>query len=88
MYIHIGDDIGVLTRKVIGIFNLENSTIGPITRKFLKDAEDNNQVTNTSQKMPKAFVVTDGPDGVDVFLTSNNAETIYERIRTGTFTKE
>ena len=74
MYIHIGDDIGVLTRKVIGIFNLENSTIGPITRKFLK--------------MPKAFVVTDGPDGVDVFLTSNNAETIYERMRTGTFTKE
>ncbi|MBO4363692.1 MAG: DUF370 domain-containing protein [Clostridia bacterium] len=88
MYIHIGDDIGVLTKKVIGIFNLENSTIGPVTRKFLKDAEDNNLVTNTSSKIPKAFVLTDGPDGVDVYLTSNNAETIFERMRTGTYTKE
>ena len=88
MYIHIGDDAAVLSKKVIGIFNLENSTMGPITRRFLKDAEDNNQVTNTSQKLPKAFVLTDGPDGTDVFLTSNNAETIIERMRTGTFTKE
>ena len=39
MYIHLGQDTVVRSEDVVGIFDLENSTVSKHTRKFLNNAE-------------------------------------------------
>ena len=39
MYLHLGQDTVVKMSEVVGIFDLETSTISKITREFLAKAE-------------------------------------------------
>lgn len=79
MFVHIGENVGVKSNEIIGIFDLENATVRESSRGFLVDAEKKSRVTYTSDKMPRSFVVTSSKDGVRVFLTQLSAKAIYER---------
>ena len=57
MYLHLGEDVVVRRREIIGIFDLDNTTVSPHTRSFLKKAEKKKQVTYVSMDLPKSFVV-------------------------------
>ena len=39
MYIHLGNNIMLPTNEIIGIFDLENTSVSKRTRDFLKKAE-------------------------------------------------
>ena len=60
MYLHLGQDTVIKMEEIIGIFDLETSTISKITRKYLADAEKAGQVVNVSMEMPKTFVICSG----------------------------
>ena len=57
MYLHLGEDVVVRRREIIGIFDMDNTTVSPHTRSFLKKAEKKKQVTYVSMDLPKSFVV-------------------------------
>ena len=57
MYLHLGEDVVVRRREIIGIFDMDNTTVSPHTRGFLKKAEKKKQVTYVSMDLPKSFVV-------------------------------
>ena len=44
MYIHLGQGTVVRSRDVIGIFDLESTTVSKHSRKFLNTAEKNGDV--------------------------------------------
>ena len=46
MYLHLGQDTVVKMSEVVGIFDLETSTISKITREFLAKAEKSGKVIN------------------------------------------
>ena len=48
MYIHLGQDTVVRSEDVVGIFDLENSTVSKHTRKFLNNAEKKREVITVS----------------------------------------
>ena len=48
MYIHLGHDTVVLLDDVVGIFDLETSTIGKATRDCLTAAEKAGDVVNVT----------------------------------------
>ena len=56
MYLHLGQDTVVKMSEVVGIFDLETSTISKITREFLAKAEKSGKVINVSMEMPKTCV--------------------------------
>lgn len=58
MYIHLGQATVVRSSEVLGIFDLENTTISKNTRKFLEKAEKSGEVTTVSYELPKSFIVT------------------------------
>ena len=39
MYLHLGQDMVVPSRTIVGIFDIENTTTSKFTRQFLADAE-------------------------------------------------
>ena len=44
MYIHLGNEISISDRGIIGIFDIENTSLGNDTRQYLKRANDDGNV--------------------------------------------
>ena len=78
MYLHLGQDYIVNTRDIIGIFDLENCSVGKRTREFLTHAEKEGAVVSLSDEIPKSFVITDFPYET-VFLSPISAKTLQRR---------
>jgi hypothetical protein len=57
MYLHIGQSIVVHQKDIIGIFDLDNTTSSPHTRKFLAQAEREGRAVSATDDLPKSFVV-------------------------------
>lgn len=57
MYLHLGNDISVREGDVVGIFDLDTSTVSRATRDFLAAAEKGGRVVNVTDELPKSFVV-------------------------------
>ncbi|MBE6729240.1 MAG: DUF370 domain-containing protein [Ruminococcaceae bacterium] len=57
MYIHLGQDTVVKKSDIIGIFDMDNTTVSKRTRDFLNKAEKKGRVVNVSFELPKSFVV-------------------------------
>ena len=67
MYIHLGGEYVVKEEEVIGIFDLDTSTVSKYTRNFLNLKEKQGKVINVSYELPKSFILA----------TKNNQEKIY-----------
>ena len=78
MYISIGADFSVRDRDVIGIFDLDNTSVSKHTRAFLSEAEAQGEVVDVSGKLPKSYVLTEEFGLRRVYLTQYNA-TIMEK---------
>ena len=82
MYLHLGQDTVIKMGEMIGIFDLETSTISQITRQYLSQAEKTGRVVNVSMEMPKTFVVCCGEDGaVTVYISQISSATLRKRTR-------
>lgn len=81
MYIHLGQETVVSSRDVIGIFDLESTTISKHTRKFLEKAEKSGQVVNVSYELPKSFTVCCKPGGREkkVYISQISSSTLRKR---------
>ena len=53
MYIHLGRDYVLNDRDIIGIFNLETTTVSPRGREFLNHAQKNGGVGSLSGEPPQ-----------------------------------
>lgn len=60
MYLHLGQSTLVPYKDIIGIFDLDTSTVQKATRDYLREAEKNKQVVNVSYDLPKSFIVCKG----------------------------
>ena len=61
MYLHLGQDTVIREREIVGIFDLDNSTVSVHTRRFLTAAEKGGQVVNVTSELPKTFVLAVPP---------------------------
>ena len=69
MYLHLGRDYVLNERDVIGIFNLETTTISPRGREFLNYAQKNGAVVSLSDELPQSYVLADGAVVDTVYLS-------------------
>jgi hypothetical protein len=61
VYLHLGGDILVKTEEVVGIFDLDTTTVSKRSRETLAMAEKGGQVVNVSYELPKSFVAAAPP---------------------------
>ena len=78
MYFHLGRDYVLNDRDVIGIFNLETTTISPRGREFLNYAQKNGAVVSLSDELPQSYVLADGAV-VDTVYLSELSSTVLRR---------
>ncbi len=80
MYLPIGNDLSVRDSSIIGIFDLDNTTVSRRTQDFLNQAEQQGQVVPCDE-LPKSFVLTAEYGLSRVYLTALNASTLEKRMR-------
>ena len=89
MYLHLGQGVVAKRREIIGIFDLDTSTIRGSTREFLAAAEKENRVTTVAMdELPKSFVVCDSgqkPCVDEIFISPLAAATLLKRNEMGRF---
>ncbi|MBP1565184.1 MAG: DUF370 domain-containing protein [Oscillospiraceae bacterium] len=83
MYIHLGNEISISDKRIVGIFDLEGSSLGNDTREYLKKSTAKNQIVNVSMEMPKSFIVcNDNKTGDKVFISPISVTTLHKRADT------
>ena len=80
MYLNIGGDMAVREQSIIGIFDLDNTSVSPKTRDFLAAAEKEGQVVPCDD-LPKTFVLTAEYGISRLYLTSLNTQTLEKRLK-------
>ena len=83
MYLHLGNDVIVNMNSVIGIFDMDNTTVSKTTRDFLVNAEKNGRVIDITDDLPKSFVVVKAWDGEIVYVSSLASRTLLKRVKSG-----
>ena len=58
MYLHVGNNKNIRESRIIGIFDVESSTVSDLTKKYLSDAEHRGEVEYADiDELPKSFVL-------------------------------
>ena len=59
MYLYIGGEKALFKKDIVGVFDLDNSTVSKITRDFLSKAEKEKKVEVVfGYDLPKSFILT------------------------------
>lgn len=75
MYIHIGGDMTLPANKILGIFDIERTSVNKEVNDYLKKLQKQGLIYYVSYEMPKSFVVTDKM----VYITNVSVFTLKKR---------
>ena len=82
MYIGIGQDTVIKDKDILGIFDLDNTTVSKATREYIITASKNGEcVTVSFEELPKSFIVTADKNGRNVYISPFNTSTIFKRVK-------
>lgn len=79
MYLHLGQNVVVRTASVVGIFDIENTSMSRLTRFYLAQAEKNGRVVNVSPELPKSFIVCEENKKITVYISQISPATLRKR---------
>ena len=57
MYLHIGNQVNIRRKDIVGIFDADRTTTSRITRKYLSEAQKKELVSSANYEIPKSFVL-------------------------------
>ena len=70
MYLHLGNDVLINTKDIIGIFDIENTSTSRLTKKYLNDKSDKKTIVNVSYEMPKSFIICKNNSNEEILYIS------------------
>ncbi|MBQ8108472.1 MAG: DUF370 domain-containing protein [Ruminococcus sp.] len=82
MYLHIGNDYMIRTKDLVGIFDIENTSVSKITRDYLANSGRRAKVVYCTYELPKSFVVCLDEELTEtVYISRISTATLLKRIR-------
>lgn len=79
IYLHIGNNYSVDIRNIIGIFDMDNTTVTDITKKLLDKAEREKRLFLATYELPKTFIITSRK----IYISQLSASTLKKRLENG-----
>lgn len=74
MFLHIGRNMVVRYKDIIGIFDIETASTSKITREYLNTSPDK-QIISVTDELPKSFIVCG--TGLNSKNRDNNTTKVY-----------
>ena len=82
MYLNIGQDTVITDKNILGIFDLDNTTVSKSTREYINTASKNGEcITVTIEELPKSFIIVAENDKKEIYISPLNTSTIFKRIK-------
>lgn len=84
MFLHLGENTVITTDEIIGIFDLDNTTVSKATRDYLSAMQKNKKIVDVSYDLPKSFVLCRDKDSGEnlVYISPISTQTLLKRIQT------
>jgi len=82
MYLHAGNNKIIREKDIIGIFDMDNSTVSHITRKYLALAEKEDRLLAASDEIPKSFIVYKEKGKTKVCISQISSASLIGRTET------
>ena len=79
MYLRVEENLVVNTRDIIGIFDMDNTTVSRLRRRFLADSQKNGLIINATNDLPKSFVITNRNGKTNVCISSVSSKILAKR---------
>ena len=65
MYLHLGVGKVIRTKDIVGIFDIDKTTLGSVTKGFLSNAERAGKVHTVGNDIPRSFTLTEKDQSLD-----------------------
>lgn len=79
MFLHLGENVVVPIKDVIGIFDLQNTMYSSDTIQFLRMAEEDGFVERITKEQPKSFVIAEVNKMSKIYLSPISSATLTKR---------
>ena len=79
MFLHIGEGKILSKKEIIGIFDLETTSVSKKTREFLRINEKKGNVEYIGYEIPKTYILTNKKDEKKVLITQISTQTLQKR---------
>ena len=81
MYTEIGLNLSLREEHILGVFDLDNTSWSKITRNFLHTAQENGEVVEATDSLPKSFVLAQQYGQNRVYLTKSNSAVLQKKLQ-------
>ena len=84
MYIYLGGNTVISSNEILGIFDMDISTVNKATRDYLSNSEKNKKVIYVNYELPKSFIVCKDK----IYICPLNTSTLLKRVEAGQKSKK
>ena len=84
MYIYLGGNTVISSNEILGIFDMDTSTVNKATRYYLSNSEKNKKVIYVNYELPKSFIVCKDK----IYICPLNTSTLLKRVEAGQKSKK
>lgn len=79
MFLHLGENVVVPIKDIIGIFDIETTMYSADTSQFLRMAEEDGFVERITKEPPKSFVIAEVDKKSKIYLSPISSSTLNKR---------
>ena len=79
MFLHLGENVVVPVKDIIGIFDLQNTIYSSDTLQFLRLAEEYGFVERITDERPKSFIIAEVNNMSKIYLSPISSTTLTRR---------
>ena len=82
MYLHLGEGTIVRKKDIVGIFDLDTTTVMKSSRNYINKAEKEKRAITVSYDLPKSFVVVSKKSSKDqkIYISQLSSVTLENRL--------
>lgn len=83
MFLHLGENTVISSSEIIGIFDMDNTTVSKATRDYLSKMQKDKKIIDVSFDLPKSFVLCKDRDSGEnvVYISPISTQTLLKRIQ-------
>ncbi len=79
MFLHLGNECVVKKRDIIGVFDIENTSVSKDTKAFLAAVSKMGEVVYVTNELPKSFVVCERDGKITTYISQISVATLRKR---------
>ncbi len=81
MYLHLGNNAVIESKEIIGVFDVDKTTVFKVNRNYLLNIEKRGKIITVTKDLPKSFIVCikEDDDSEKVYLSALLSSTLLKR---------